>query len=54
MHHIVWLGVRGVLLEVSAAVLRMYGAFHYRRLLRHQQGRRVAALSKLNGVKAGS
>lgn len=51
MRHIVWLGVRGILLEVSAMMLRVHGAFHYRRLRLDRRKRRSAALRRLVGAK---
>ena len=53
MRHIVWLGVRGLLLEVSAAMLRVHGAFHYRRRLLLRRERTAAALRRLDVVKNG-
>ena len=54
MRHIVRLGVRGVLLEVSAAVLRVHGAFHYRRLLRQRRERQALTLPRFDGAKTGA
>lgn len=51
MRHIVRLGVRGVLLEVSAVLLRVHGAFRYRRLRLEQRERQSAGLRRLVGVK---
>ena len=39
MRHVVWLGIRGVLLELSGLMLRAYGAWCYRRLLRRSERR---------------
>lgn len=54
MRHIVRLGIRGLLLEVSAMMLRMHGAFHYRRLLLHRRERQAAALRRLGGMTTGT
>jgi len=54
MRHIVRLGVRGVLLEVSAAVLRVHGAIHYRRRLLQRREQPVVALRRFDGGKTGS
>ena len=51
MRHTVWLGVRGLLLEASAMLLRVHGAFHYRRLRPDRRIRQSAALRRLAGVK---
>ena len=51
MRHTVWLGVRGLLLEASAMVLRVHGAFHYRRLRTNRRARQSAALGRFVGVK---
>lgn len=51
MRHIVWLGLRGVLLEISAMMLRVHGAFHYRRLRLDRRERQSATLRRLVGVK---
>ncbi len=54
MRHIVWLGVRGVLLEASAVLLRVHGAFCYRRLRLRRREQQSLALRRLVGVKTES
>ncbi len=51
MRHIVGLGIRGLLLEASAMLLRVHGAFHYRRQRPDRRERQSAALRSLVGVK---
>lgn len=54
MRHIVWLGIRGLLMEASAAILRVHGAFHYRRLLLQRRDRFGASLrGHIAAKKAG-
>jgi hypothetical protein len=37
MRHFVGLGIRGLLLEAGGLVMRVLGAWHYRRLLRRRE-----------------
>lgn len=54
MRHIVRLGVRGVLLDFGAVLLRVLGAIHYRRLLRHRRKQQVVASRRPGGMMLNS
>jgi hypothetical protein len=52
MRHIIWLGIRGLLLEFSGAILRIHGALHYRRLLSLKTAPVTIELHGLDRIKA--